>query len=80
MHEGRRAELVLAGVALLVGVFVAVFVCVILAGMMKSAAEQTDADQYIQAGGITITGRSDRFVHRTVRRQPIERNNHPRGK
>ena len=68
------------GPALLVGVFVAVFVCVILAGMMKSAAEQTDADQYIQTGGIIITGRSDRFVHRTVRRQPIERNNHPRGK
>ena len=61
--------------ALLGGAFIAVFACVVMAGMMKTARRQTDAHAYISATGTKITGRSDQFLHRTVQRYPIEKNN-----
>lgn len=61
--------------ALLGGAFIAVFACAVMAGMMKTARRQTDAHAYISATGTRITGRSDRFLHRTVQRYPIQNNN-----
>ena len=53
------------------GAVLAAVVCAIMAGSMKTARLQTDAHAYIPSSGVTITGRSDRFLHRTVTRQPI---------
>lgn len=64
------------------GAIIAAIVCAILAGTMKTAGLQTDAHAYIPSSGVTLTGRSDRFLHRTVSRQPINNGSHgdgPRG-
>lgn len=53
------------------GAVIAAVVCAIMAGTMKTARLQTDAHAYIPGSGVTLTGRSDRFLHRTVSRQPI---------
>jgi len=55
------------------GAVIAVIVCAIMAGAMKTAHLQTDAHAYIPGSGVTLTGRSDLFTHRTVSRQPINR-------
>ena len=64
--------------AILGGALIAGLVCLVMAGMMKSARRQQDADAYIQSGSVNLTKRYDRFIHRTVTRQRIE-NNKPRG-
>ncbi len=61
--------------AILGGAFIAVFACVVMVGMMKTARQQTDAHAYISALGTRISHRSDQFLHRTVRRYPIQNNN-----
>lgn len=55
------------------GAVIVVIVCAIMAGAMKTAHLQTDAHAYIPGSGVTLTGRSDLFTHRTVTRQPINR-------
>ncbi len=55
------------------GAVIAAVVCAIMAGAMKTAHLQTDAHAYIPGSGVTITGRSDMFSHRTVSSQPINR-------
>ena len=55
------------------GAVVAAVVCAIMVGTMKTARLQTDAHAYIPGSGVTLTARSDQFVHRTVTRQPINR-------
>lgn len=50
-------------------------VCAILCMGMKSVTRQRAADNYVTAGGAVITGRSDVFTHRTVRRERIPDNN-----
>lgn len=64
-----------SGAAFLIGGFGALIACLIMVSMMKTAQKQTNAHQYIIAGGTTITGRSDQFLHRTVQRYPIQKNN-----
>ena len=61
--------------ALLGGGMIALVICLILVGMMKSAHQQTDAHQYIAAEGTQITRRYDRFITRRVTRQPIQSGN-----
>ena len=55
------------------GAVVAALVCAIMAGSMKTAQLQTNAHAYIPSSGVTLTARSDQFTHRTVTRQPINR-------
>lgn len=59
--------------ALIGGAIIAAIVCAIMAGSMKTARLQSDANAYICGSGVTLTGRSDLFLHRTVTRQPINR-------
>ena len=55
------------------GAVVAALVCAIMAGSMKTARLQTNAHAYIPSSGVVLTARSDQFTHRTVTRQPINR-------
>lgn len=55
------------------GAVISAIICAIMAGAMKTAHLKTDAHAYIPGSGVTITGRSDVFSHRTVSRQPINR-------
>ena len=55
------------------GAVVAAIACAIVAGMMKTAHVQTDANAYIPGSGVEIRHRLDLFTHRTVTRQPINR-------
>lgn len=55
------------------GAIVAAIICAIVAGSMKTANVSTDANAYIPGSGVTIRHRLDLFTHRTVTRQPINR-------
>lgn len=55
------------------GAVIAAIGCAIMASLMKTAHVQTHANAYIPSSGVTLTGRSDQFLHRTVTRQPINR-------
>ena len=57
------------------GAVIAAIVCAIMAGAMKTAHKKTDANGYIPGSGVTLMHRSDHFTHRTVTRQPINRDN-----
>ena len=57
------------------GAVVAAIACAIVAGSMKTANVRTDANAYIPGSGVTIRHRLDLFTHRTVTRQPINRDN-----
>ena len=58
----------------LVPLAVAGAACGVMVATMKTARKQTHANTYIPDGGVRITGRSDRFINRTVVRQKIENN------
>lgn len=60
--------------ALLMGAVISLIVCAVMSASMKTARLQTDAHSYIADSGIRITGRSDRFLHRSVSRQRLENN------
>ena len=57
------------------GAVIAAIVCAIVAGSMKTANVRTEANAYIPGSGVTIRHRLDIFTHRTVTRQPINRDN-----
>lgn len=63
----------------LIPLAVAGIACGIMAATMKNARKQTHANSYIPDGGVQITGRSDRFINRTVVRQKIENNSSSSG-
>ena len=58
-------------VGLIFGAVLAGIICAVMAGIMKTAHLQTDANAYIPSSGVILTERSDYFTHRTVTRQPI---------
>ena len=62
-----------AEAGLIGGAIVAAIICAIVAGSMKTANVSTDANAYIPGSGVTIRHRLDLFTHRTVTRQPINR-------
>ena len=65
--------------ALIGGAVIAGVVCAVMAGTMKTAVMQSDAQGYITAGGARITGRSDQFLRRSVSRQPVSAGNSSHG-
>ena len=56
------------------GAVMAAIISAIVTGTMKTANIQTDANAYIPDAGVTMRHRADHFTHRTVTRQPINRN------
>lgn len=58
---------------------VALIICLILKGKMKTAIEKKDASDYITPVGLELTGRSDVFVRRTEHREVKPQENHSSG-
>ena len=65
-------------VGLICGAVLAGIVCAIMAGSMKTANLQNDANAYIPSSGVMLTGKRDLFTHRTVSRQPLNNQNQNR--
>ena len=62
------------GISLLVGCVAAIAITACLAGrLMKSVSAGTEANAYLTAGSVKITGREDQFTHTTETRRKIER-------
>lgn len=53
---------------LLAPLLVALIVCAVLTGQMKSAIEATEADHYLDASSLNITRHRDTFTHTTTKR------------
>ena len=65
--------LVGTGISLLVGCVAAFVIAVGLSSrLMKSVSAKTEANAYLIAGSVEITGREDHFTHTTEIRQKIE--------
>jgi hypothetical protein len=62
------------GFMLLIPLLVALIVCAVLTGQMKSAVEATEADRYLDASSINITRQLDTFTHTTTKRIHHEKN------
>ena len=60
--------------ALLVGCGVALAVCLVLKGKMKSVRRGAEADVYVTAEGLDLTERSDIYTHTTETRRKKEKN------
>ena len=52
---------------------VAMVVCLVLKGKMKSVRRKAEAKSYVTFGGLELTERYDRFTHTTESRRRIER-------
>ncbi len=62
--------LIVVGVSCLI----ALLVCLVLKGKMKSVRRKVEAQAYITAGGLCLTDSYDQFTHTTETRRRIERN------
>ena len=60
--------------SLLVGLILAVLVIGIMVSKLKSVRMETDADNYIKAGSMRVTGSSDMFLYRSVSRRARPKN------
>lgn len=56
------------GFMLLAPLLVALIVCAVLTGQMKSAVEATEANHYLDASSLNITRHRDTFTHTTTKR------------
>lgn len=66
-------------ISVLVACAVALTVCLILKGRMKSVRAQRSAAVYVAPGGLTLTARSDRYSHTTETRTRINERDHDGG-
>lgn len=69
-HPVKRPLTQVLPMTLGIGVAVALVVCLILKGMMKTVRQGAEADAYVTAEGLTLTERYDRYTHTTETRQP----------
>jgi len=60
------------GIIILLPLLIAAHICLYWKKKMKTAVTARRADNYISAGGLTITGRQDDFLYRTTRQVKIE--------
>ena len=73
MDSNPLIVLVGTGISLLVGCVAAFVIAVGLSNrLMKSVSAKTEANAYLIAGSVEITGREDHFTHTTEIRQKIE--------
>lgn len=66
--------------AFVIGAFVAGVALAVMKTGMKTARKKYDADAYIPAVGVKITGKYDRFLRTTVSRQRIQNDKPPAGR
>ena len=74
MDSNPLIVLVGTGISLLVGCVAAFVIAVGLSSrLMKSVSAKTEANAYLIAGSVKITGREDHFTHTTETRTKIEK-------
>ena len=62
-------------VSLLIGFILAMLIIGIMVSKLKSVRRKADADNYIKAGSMRVTGSSDMFLYRSVSRRERPKNN-----
>lgn len=55
-----------------VSILIALVVCLILKSRMKSVYTKVEANEYVAAGGLTLSESYDNYTHTTETRRPIE--------
>ena len=68
----RRSPVGAILIVVLVSCLIALIVCMILRGKMKSVAKKTEAGSYISAAGLSLTRREDQYTHTTTTQRKIE--------
>jgi len=68
----RTEVIIKAVVCVVVPMLIALVVCQIWKGQMKTAVKQSTAHAYIPQNGFVLTGRADMFLYRTQTRRKIE--------
>ncbi len=61
------------GLSLLLGFLAALLIVKLQERKLRSVFRRTTAGQYVAQGGVTITNRSDQFLHRRTTRRKIEK-------
>ena len=74
-----KSLLLRLAVVILLPILIALIVCSIWKGKMKTAKLARTADNYIPANGFNLTGRTDQFLYRTTTRVRIERSSSSSG-
>lgn len=60
-------------ISLIIAIILAVMVCLMLKGQLRTAVIKKQADTYVEDRGIHVTEKEDRYLHTTVVRQKINR-------
>lgn len=68
----RRSPVGAILIVVLVSCLIALIVCMILRGKMKSVAKKTEAGSYISDAGLSLTRREDQYTHTTTTQRKIE--------
>ena len=68
----RRSPVGAILIVVLVSCLIALIVCMILRGKMKSVAKKTEAGSYVSAAGLSLTRREDQYTHTTTTQRKIE--------
>ena len=72
-HPVKKPLTASMGKGVLIGVVLALAVCMILKGKMKSVRRGVEADKYVTADGLHLTERYDHYTHTTETRQKISK-------
>lgn len=63
------------GICILIGVAVGLIIVLVMKGQLKSVRRQSDADGYVDAGGLNLTIQTDRFLYQNISRRLKPQNN-----
>ena len=72
-HPVKKPLTASLGTGIVVGVVLALAICLILKGKMKSVRQGVEADEYVTADGLHLTERYDHYTHTTETRQKISK-------
>lgn len=59
-------------IAILISCAIALVICLILSGAMKTVHKKNDAQEYVAASGLRLTQQMDQYTHTTETRRKIE--------
>ena len=69
----RASKLVPILIVVAIACLIAIIVCGILRGMMKSVSKKTEAGNYVSAAGLKLTQSTDQYTHTTTLERHIDR-------
>lgn len=72
-HPVKKPLSASLGTGIVIGVALALVICLILKGKMKSVRQGAQADAYVSADGLHLTERYDLYTHTTETRQKISK-------